>query len=106
MIDWHEVNQTDGTCDECGETIVAGECKRIDGERLCLDCAEARGTDAAELERWLQSVLECVDEDEVPELAECSVRTFTEAGLLTRDRGVVVTLADGSEFQLTIVRSN
>ena len=106
MIDWNEVNQTDGICDECGETIVAGECKRIDGERLCLDCAEARGTQPAEFERRLQCILEHVDEDEDDTIGGCRVTTFTDAGLLTRDRGLVVTLADGSEFQLTIVRSN
>jgi hypothetical protein len=31
------------------------------------------------------------------------VTTFEEAGVLTRNRGLVVTLADGSSFQLTIV---
>ena len=106
MIDWDEVNQTDGACDECGETIVAGECKRIDGERLCLECAEARGTQPAEFERRLQHVLEHVDEDEESVIGGCRVTTFSDAGLLTRDRGLVVTLADGSEFQVTIVRSN
>lgn len=34
---------------------------------------------------------------------EC--RTFDEAGLMTRNEGVVIRLADGSEFQLTIVQS-
>ena len=33
------------------------------------------------------------------------VRTFENAGLLTRDKGVVVSLKDGSEFQITIVKS-
>ncbi len=33
------------------------------------------------------------------------VETFEEAGILTRNRGLVVTFDDGSEFQLTIVRS-
>ena len=34
-----------------------------------------------------------------------SVCTFDTAGLLTRDRGVVIKLEDGSEFQVSIVRS-
>ena len=34
-----------------------------------------------------------------------SVCTFDTAGLLTRDRGVVVKLEDGSEFQVSIVKS-
>ena len=34
-----------------------------------------------------------------------SVRTFADVGVLTGNRGVVVTMKDGSEFQLTIVQS-
>jgi len=33
------------------------------------------------------------------------VRTFHEDGVLTTDAGLVLKMADGSEFQLTIVRS-
>ncbi len=33
------------------------------------------------------------------------VQTFDEAGLMTRNSGLVISLPDGSEFQLTIVRS-
>ena len=33
------------------------------------------------------------------------VQTFEEAGLLTRNRGVVVRTANGSTFQITIVQS-
>jgi hypothetical protein len=33
------------------------------------------------------------------------VRTYEEVGVLTRDAGVVVELNDGSEFQITVVRS-
>ncbi len=33
------------------------------------------------------------------------VRTFAEAGLLTRNAGLVVETADGGEYQVTIVRS-
>jgi hypothetical protein len=33
------------------------------------------------------------------------VRTFDESGLLTHDTGLVITLDDGSEFQLSIVQS-
>jgi len=31
--------------------------------------------------------------------------TFEESGVLTRDDGLVLRLADGSEFQLTVVQS-
>ena len=33
------------------------------------------------------------------------VQTFDEAGLMTRDCGLVITLPGGSEFQLSIVQS-
>jgi hypothetical protein len=50
-------------------------------------------------------------EEELKELFEgmvsgiIEVQTFDEAGILTRDRGVVVTLEDGDEYQISIVRS-
>ena len=34
------------------------------------------------------------------------VRTFENAGVMTMNRGLVVSMADGTEFQLTIVQSN
>jgi len=34
-----------------------------------------------------------------------SVRTFEDLGVLSRDLGLVVSLNDGSEFQLTIVQT-
>jgi len=33
------------------------------------------------------------------------VQTYDEVGMLTKDAGLVVTMADGSEFQLTVVQS-
>lgn len=33
------------------------------------------------------------------------IRTFEDAGILTRDEGFTITLMDGSEFQVTIKRS-
>ncbi len=33
------------------------------------------------------------------------VRTYEEAGLLSYDKGLVVTLPDGREYQITIVQS-
>jgi hypothetical protein len=40
-----------------------------------------------------------------PALPNARVKTFEDAGLLTRDRGIVLSLEDGSEFQITIVQS-
>ena len=50
---------------------------------------------------------EDIDQFSMPgELAEIErVRTFDEAGVMTRDAGLVITTADGDEFQLTIVQS-
>lgn len=36
---------------------------------------------------------------------EATVRTFDQAGVMTYNKGLVITLPDGSEFQLTIVQS-
>ena len=33
------------------------------------------------------------------------VQTYSESGLMTRDCGLVITLPDGREFQLTITQS-
>jgi len=33
-----------------------------------------------------------------------SIRTYEEAGVLTKDHGLIVTTVDGSEFQITIVK--
>ena len=63
----------------------------------------------------------CIDEEVVEEalslilnglcgvddtsLETCTIRTYEEAGILTRDRGSVIQLPGGDEFQLTIVQS-
>jgi hypothetical protein len=54
-----------------------------------------------EMETMLYEMLQ--DEDAAPEVKR--VRTFEEEGVLTRNRGVVVRTADGSEFQICIVQS-
>ena len=33
------------------------------------------------------------------------VQTYSKAGVMTHDKGLVITLPDGSEYQVTIVRS-
>lgn len=54
-------------------------------------------------EKEVQDLLQMLLEEELSEGAR--VRSFEEAGVLTRDAGLVVRLPDGSEFQITIVRS-
>ena len=54
-----------------------------------------------------------IDERDDPDLADLAgplegvrdVRTFDEAGVLTTDKGLVVECDNGTEYQLTIVRS-
>lgn len=52
----------------------------------------------------LVNALGC-DEETCEAFRNCEVQTFADAMLMTRDHGLILTLADGSEFQLTIVRS-
>jgi len=33
------------------------------------------------------------------------VQTYAEDGVMTRDKGLVISLPDGAEYQLTIIRS-
>lgn len=49
----------------------------------------------------------CADDDLATNVVSqiVSNQGFDEAGLLTRDTGVVIRLANGSEFQITIVQS-
>ncbi|HOD84367.1 MAG: hypothetical protein BWX88_03447 [Planctomycetes bacterium ADurb.Bin126] len=54
-----------------------------------------------EMEDLLANLLQ--NEDEAPDVRR--VTTFEEAGILTYNRGLIVRTEDGSEFQITIVRS-
>ena len=68
-----------------------------------------------ELQDALKTLLEeiaCMDQEDREDaglgddLADVKrVRTFDEEGVLTNNAGLVITTADGEEFQLTIVRS-
>jgi hypothetical protein len=73
-------------------------------------------TDEAAMETNLETILayyQDLPDGEAPDLLNSddapvairSMRTYREAGLLTSNKGLVVTLTDGSEFQLQIVRS-
>jgi len=44
-------------------------------------------------------------EDLEDELGIKSIRTYQEAGVLTRDAGFVVRTRNGSEYQVTVVKS-
>lgn len=60
-------------------------------------------TTTAQFTDTLLEALAVAEEEGVIE--PTSVRTFEEAMLLTPNTGVIVTLVDGSQFQLTIVQS-
>lgn len=73
---------------------------------------------ARELQDLLRDLLEELifarddgDDDPLAELAKRttpirSLHTYSDVGMLTSDKGLVLEMADGTEFQLTIVRSN
>ena len=44
-------------------------------------------------------------EEEMRPFRDCAVDTYERAGILTNNRGLVVRMTDGSEFQVTIVQS-
>ncbi len=45
------------------------------------------------------------DGEDFPEMANSRCQAFQDAGMLTRDAGVVLKLDDGSEFQVSIIQS-
>ncbi len=59
-------------------------------------------------EKRFQDLLQTILRDDLevePRYYITSVRTFEEAGVPSEDKGLVVTMSDGSEFRITIVRS-
>ena len=59
---------------------------------------------AEAIEDLLRSLAED-DDGDAEELQGATLASFARAGLLTTDAGVVVTLADGAEFQITVRQS-
>jgi hypothetical protein len=55
--------------------------------------------DEKQMQDFLEDVL--LDSDEVD-----GIGTFRDEGVMTRNKGLVVKMSDGTEFQLTIVKSN
>lgn len=63
---------------------------------------------ADELAEVIEDLLFAVVEDEegdAEELHGARLVSFARAGLLPNDAGVVVTLGDGSEFQISVIQS-
>ncbi|HWZ92556.1 MAG TPA: hypothetical protein VNW92_27005 [Polyangiaceae bacterium] len=58
------------------------------------------------LKELIESYVDCgADALGEPELDGASVGTFADSGVMTGGDGVVVTLHDGSEFQIAVVQS-
>src|SRR5829696_6714540 len=58
-------------------------------------------------EKKLQDLLQVILRDDLvvePQYYITEVKTFEEAGVPSEQRGIVVTMSDGSEFEITIVR--
>ena len=53
----------------------------------------------------LQAALACYCEVELSPEDDVEVRTYEDAGVLTHNKGLVLRLPDGSEFQVTVVKS-
>ena len=57
-----------------------------------------------DIEDFIREALETVDVDEEYNIIE-SIMIYEDAGILTDNRGLVITTTDGEEFQVTIVKS-
>lgn len=57
-----------------------------------------------DIQEILRRVLAHADSDAVEELDVDMVRSFDESGVLTRNAGLVIKLASGARFQITIVK--
>jgi hypothetical protein len=44
-------------------------------------------------------------ENNYPELKDAKTKTFNDVGMLTMNAGLVITLSNGDEYQLTVVQS-
>ena len=58
------------------------------------------------MQEGIRELIETAEEDSFGiGWEEAEVRTFQQAGIMTYNKGLVISLPDGTEFQLTIVQS-
>ena len=57
------------------------------------------------IREFCESLQLAVENSEELEDQKPQVNSFEDAGLMTRNKGIVVYLEDGSEFQVTVVQS-
>jgi hypothetical protein len=69
----------------------------LDGKVLCFDHDD----------QYDDEIDEDVEEfdDDASDVTVISVRTYKEVGMLSDNKGLVINLSDGTQFQLQIVRS-
>ena len=66
---------------------------------------EAQVTEDTLQDGLMELISEAADDSFGIGWEDARVRTFEDAGVMTYNKGLVITLPDGSEFQLTIVQS-
>lgn len=81
------------------QSILEGLLESLSEQHVCDDDCREGGCDRDVSDDWKEEF------DGDGALANCRVTSFEAGGYLTRDAGVVVRMADGSEFQITIVQS-
>ena len=66
---------------------------------------EEQGFSEETLQEGLRELITCGCDDLEICWENFRVQSYEEAGVMTYNKGLVITLPDGSEFQLTIVQS-
>ena len=66
---------------------------------------EAQVTENILQDGLMELVSEAADDSFGIDWEDARVRTFEQAGVMTYNKGLVISLPDGTEFQLTIVQS-
>ena len=94
------IEETGGSSqiEEENETMREEDCEEMEQE-------ESSEIDEVNVQEALMGMLYGDWNVEDTALEGCRVRTFEDAGVMTYNKGVVISLPDGSEFQVTIVQS-
>lgn len=100
----HDVADHVHECRECTGPIDCAQipCMWGGGCEGCPDC-DSDELDSAQFADLLADALRGDLDGDEPPIAD--VTTFSNAGILTMNDGLVVTLDDGTEYQVTVVKS-
>ncbi len=83
----------------CAGDACLGGCPVVDGDPTPDEIA-------AGIQRLLELAIEDHDIDIAGELGLYGTASYVDAGVMTRDAGLVLRTRSGAEFQITIVRAN